>query len=174
MVTSPFLNSEIACLVLFEQKTGPRKSEEVSSPTSPLDDPPVLTTSSDSDATDSDSQQSRTVFAGQGPTWQQEELQKSPLKAKKRAPKPQSKGASASLSGGPKRSVKASQPQPEGSSKSQTPSLFPEARQDSVRVLQLASDARSQLPERFAGAAFHNSPAPSCLPLPSFALQVGT
>ncbi|GAQ88146.1 hypothetical protein KFL_004040060 [Klebsormidium nitens] len=154
------------------RKAGPRKSEEVSSPTSPLDDPTVLTTSSDSDATDSDSQQKyRSVFVGQGPTWQQEELQKSPLKAKKRAPKPHSKGASASLSGAPKGSVKTSQPQPEGSSKGQTPSALPQARQDVVRAPQVSVEARSQPPERFAGAAFHNSPAPSCLPLPTFALQ---
>ncbi|GAQ80966.1 hypothetical protein KFL_000670240 [Klebsormidium nitens] len=154
-------------------------AESVSSPTSPLDGAPVLTSSSsDSDTTDSEQQhRAGSVLLAQGPTWQQEELARSPVKVQKKPSKLNGKGDRS----GPKPdcagSAKPSQhvkKQPAASSRN-IPSASPvlRARQGSAQRSSRVSESRSTLPERFAGAAFHNSPAPSCLPIPSFVHQKG-
>lgn len=166
--------------MLLQQKVPPKvpghRSEEVSSPTSPLDDPPVLTASSDSDITDSEVQPSSgTAFLAQGPTWQQEHLQRSSSKPKK-------KTARRSLPLSNEESLPASKyvqnprdslPFSSASHETLAPDMLLKARQTSMPgPAGSPPGPRAGLPERFAGAAFHNSPAPSCLPLPTFAYQV--
>lgn len=155
-------------------------AESVSSPTSPLDGAPVLTSSSsDSDTTDSE-QQSKAGFVllAQGPTWQQEELGRSSVKPQKKPSKVNSKGTRSGPKPDSATAAKHSQQdkkQPAASSRSiPSASYALRARQDSTQRPSVAPETRSTLPERFAGAAFHNSPAPSCLPIPSFVHQVGS
>eukprot|EP00243_Klebsormidium_subtile_P005727 TRINITY_DN233_c0_g1_i1.p1 TRINITY_DN233_c0_g1~~TRINITY_DN233_c0_g1_i1.p1 ORF type:complete len:386 (-),score=60.40 TRINITY_DN233_c0_g1_i1:1136-2293(-) len=154
-------------------------AESVSSPTSPLDGAPVLTSSSsDSDVTDTEQQQKAgSALLPQGPTWQQEQLGRSPVKTQKKSSKLTSKGPRSgpkpdcAVAAKPSQQVKK---EPAASSRSfpaATPAL--RARQDSKQRSLAAPETRSTLPERFAGAAFHNSPAPSCLPIPSFVHQKG-